>query len=549
VQAQCSMPNPQTLPLIFKFSNFQIRMKSLFIISALLLNFSLSAQNSKGWHLKDKATEKVYGISLDRAYEFVKDRTATPVIVAVIDSGVDTLHEDLQPVLWRNPREIPGNGIDDDHNGYVDDIFGWNFLGGKDGRNVGKDSHETDRVYHQYREQFSAVTSDTMLSEQDKSAYILWKRAAREKERSIRPAAELAGLKAYLKQLQFHDSILRIALQKDKFTGEELGNYEATSESVKQSKLAFHGFLKRNNALLNTNDDILRNFSQWLKGEVEKAHAGQQAPTDYRAAIVKDDYSNFADRFYGNPDVKGPDPFHGTHVSGIIGAVRNNEKGIDGVAGNVKVMTLRAVPDGDEHDKDIALAIRYAVDHGARIINMSFGKGLSPEKGWVDEAVRYAERKGVLIVHAAGNEHQNIDTSWNFPSSVYTGGKRAANWITVGASADAIKGELPAGFSNYGKKEVDVFAPGVQIISTIPGGNKYGPASGTSMAAPVVSGLAAFLLSYYPKLTAKDLKYVLETSAIKEPALGNSCVTGGVVNAYEAVKLAAKYKKRSAKGR
>jgi subtilisin family serine protease len=352
-------------------------------------------------------------------------------------------------------------------------------------------------------------------------------------------------MKRYLQQLQLHDSILRLALQKNKFTGEELGTFQPLTEPVKQSKQAFHGFLKQNNALASSNEDILQNFSQWLKGEDEKLKAKDQPPLNYRSEIVQDNYYDINDRSYGNKDVMAGDPFHGTHVSGIIGAVRNNGKGINGIASYIQIMTLRAVPDGDEHDKDIALAIRYAVDNGAKIINMSFGKGLSPEKNWVDDAVRYAESKGVLLVHAAGNDHKNIDTAWNFPNPQYASSmNRASNWISVGASADGLKAELPASFSNYGKKEVDIFAPGVQIISTIPGGNKYGPASGTSMAAPAVTGVAAFLLSYYPKLKAKDLKYILETSAIREPSLQGTCVTGGLLNAYEAVQLADSYTKR-----
>jgi len=245
-------------------------------------------------------------------------------------------------------------------------------------------------------------------------------------------------------------------------------------------------------------------------------------------------------------------PFHGTHVAGIIGAVRNNNKGIDGIADNVRIMAIRAVPDGDEHDKDVALAIRYAVDNGARIINMSFGKSFSPEKVWVDDAVRYAESKGVLLVHAAGNDGSNVDTVENFPNATYiSGSKKASTWLTVGASGDSRNGGVVASFSNYGKNEVDVFAPGHQIYSTIPGGNTYGDASGTSMASPVTAGVAAFLLSYYPTLTGVQLKYIIENSAVKPldkvtvphtgatVSLSDISKTGGLLNAYEAVKLAA----------
>ena len=302
----------------------------------------------------------------------------------------------------------------------------------------------------------------------------------------------------------------------------------------------------------NNNFDITnKQIIEGMEGELRKGLAATEAPRDFRGEIVQDNPNDINDRFYGNNDIMANTPMHGTHVSGIIAGVRGNGKGIDGVADNVRIMTLRAVPDGDEHDKDIALAIRYAVDNGARIINMSFGKSFSPQKHWVDDAVQYAESKGVLLVHAAGNDGRNLDTTYNYPTPVLAGNKRASNWLTVGASGDPKGGGLVANFSNYGKKEVDVFAPGVNIYSTVPGGNTYRSMSGTSMAAPVTSGVAAFLLSYYPSLTPQQLKQVIEKSTVApgmkvtNPETGNAVDLselsrmGGVINAYEAAKLAA----------
>jgi subtilisin family serine protease len=282
--------------------------------------------------------------------------------------------------------------------------------------------------------------------------------------------------------------------------------------------------------------------------------AKEVEPTNYREDIVKDNYYNLNDRFYGNNDVMGPSPLHGTHVSGIIGAQRDNGIGADGVADNVKVMTIRAVPDGDEYDKDIALAIKYAVDNGAKVINMSFGKDISPEKKWVDEAVRYAEMKDVLIVHAAGNDGENTDSTGNFPNpDLQVFQKKATNFITVGASSDPkIGGDFVADFSNYGKNTVDVFAPGVKIYSTIPGGNNYGFLKGTSMASPVVAGVAALIRSYFPELSASQIKYAIEKSVVAGPgikvtkpgtkdtvSIASLCASGGFINAFSAVKIAA----------
>lgn len=272
-------------------------------------------------------------------------------------------------------------------------------------------------------------------------------------------------------------------------------------------------------------------------------------PIPYRKNIVGDDENNINDTNYGNNDIMAANPMHGTHCAGIIAAAHNG-KGVDGAADNVKIMSLRVVPDGDEHDKDIALAIRYAVNNGAKIISMSFGKGFSPKKKWVDEAFAYAESKNVLLVHAAGNDAEDIDVKDNFPNPNFVNGGKAGNVITVGASNDPSTGSYTASFSNYGKKEVDVFSPGVKIYSTLPGGHNYGNLSGTSMACPLVAGIAALTLEYFPNLTAKQLKYVIEKSSqnpgvkVDKPGteekvdMSELCKTGGIVNAYEAVKLA-----------
>jgi subtilisin family serine protease len=270
--------------------------------------------------------------------------------------------------------------------------------------------------------------------------------------------------------------------------------------------------------------------------------------------IVGDDYQDVTQRNYGNSDVIGPDPMHGTHVAGIIGAVRDNDLGIQGIAPAPRIMVIRAVPDGDERDKDVANAIRYAVDNGAQVINMSFGKGQSPFKGAVDDAVKYADSKGVLMVHAAGNEAADNDTTANFPTRRYLSGGEPTNWIEVGASSWQPGDALPAPFSNYGSKSVDVFAPGVDIYSSVPGA-KYQRESGTSMASPVVAGVAALIMSYYPELTATQVKQVILDSATRYPIqvrlpgeeegaattipFSQLSITGGVVNAYAALQLAA----------
>jgi subtilisin family serine protease len=525
----------------------------------VLLSAAIFAQKDevpKGWHMLDKQTSGYYGISVDKAYDFIKSKKlkGKEVIVAVIDSGVDTAHEDLRSILWHNPKEIPGNGIDDDKNGYVDDVYGWNFLGGRDGKSVEQDSYEAARVYHNLKSKWDG--KEATLSKDDQEEYKMWKRSESEVAGDTKTnGLELIFMKKAYNSALKSDSILRKAMGKEKYTGKELDAFYPTEADVKKAKTMLMQLFQGNDALEASNEEFLEGFGDYVDGEEKKATAATTPPVAFRANIVKDNYNDFNDKFYGNPDVmaSAKSALHGTHVSGIIAADRKNGLGMDGIADNVKIMMIRAVPDGDEHDKDIALAIRYAADNGAQVINMSFGKSFSPEKKWVDDAVRYAETKGVLLVHAAGNDAKNIDTTFNFPTPLFLDGKRPTNWITVGASGDPKAGGLTASFSNYGKKEVDVFAPGVKIYSTVPGGNTYQNLQGTSMASPVVAGLAALILEYFPTLSPAQVKMVIEKSSIKQDKVKNPETgdmvplsdlsrSGGIINAYEAVKLASTIK-------
>jgi cell wall-associated protease len=520
---------------------------------------SAKTELPKGWHLLDKEKDGFYGISVNRAYDFAKLKKlkSKTVLVAVIDSGVDTLHEDLKDILWVNPKEIPGNGADDDHNGYADDVHGWNFIGGKDGTNVKDDSQEEARVYYAFKSKFDSAGLDTTsMSAGDKDNYHMWLKA----RKTIMGDGSDNGIDLY----QLHralsasirsDSILQKAMGKLEYTGNDLDTFQTRTTETKSAKTWFLYMFKADKIMDMTNQSFLTEFKEEVDAEDKKAAVKESAPEAYRKEIVKDNEDDFSDRYYGNTDIMAGDPMHGTHVCGIIGAERGNGKGIDGVADNVRIMMIRVVPNGDEHDKDVALGIRYAVDNGARVINMSFGKNLSPEKPWVDSAVMYAESKGVLLVCAAGNDNADIDTTDHFPNPHFRRSTTTAtNWITVGASSDPLAepgfSSLTASFSNYGKNEVDVFAPGTRIYSTVPG-NKYENLQGTSMAAPVVTGIAALILEFYPNLTPQQLKYCIEKSAIapatkvKVPGSENTlvnlsdiCRSGGIVNAYEALKLA-----------
>ncbi len=541
-----------------------IRGNVLAAVIGMCFTYATYAQTEtpKGWHLMDWETSKLHGISLKKAYDLLqqKNKKAQQVIVAVLDSGVDTTHEDLKDILWKNPKEIPGNGIDDDKNGYIDDIYGWNFLGGPNGKSLKKAGDERARVYHRWKEQFLGKYIDTaQLDLQQKLNYRMWLKAANELNFSQEEMTELMFIEVTAKALKRHDKVLRQEMGVEEYSCEKLEKFDPITKTARDAKLGFLTVMKMLQMDPEEKNTLaLKELDEYIEGKKLAFESKEVAPYNFRAEIVGDNYFDFNDRYYGNNDVMGPGPTHGTHVSGIIAAKRNNI-GIDGVADQVKLMTLRIVPDGDEYDKDVALAIRYAVDNGAKIINMSFGKSFSPEKSWVDSAIKYAEQKDVLLIHASGNDAENIDSVENFPNPWLSPWKVfAKNYVTVGASSDLTLGpSIAADFSSYGKTQVDLFAPGVKIYSTMPGGNNYGNLKGTSMATPIVTGIAAILKSYFPHLSAIEIKNILEQSVFKPEAdiacikpgsdqekvsFANLSKTGGIVNAYNAVRTALEYK-------
>jgi len=479
-------------------------------------------------------------MSLAKAYQFVADKKATTVIVAVIDSGIDIDHEDLKDNVWTNSDEIAGNGKDDDKNGYIDDIHGWNFLGGEG--TATPEQLEVTRIYKKLSAKYGDKTAD-QISEKEKEEYAYYQKVKKDFEKRI---------------------------------AEATGNYEYYQKTKKylttSNEEAIKKFGKENYTIadLNTLDEADRNpmlmqiiGNGGTVAEVEKQldgglkYYGSQVNTmynlDFNGRTTGDNAYDIKDTPYGNAFTIGSidDEMHGTHVSGIALATRNNSKGMNGVAKNVKLMSVRTVPDGDEYDKDVALAIRYAADNGAKVINMSFGKSYSPNADWVNEAIKYAASKDVLLVHASGNDGKNIDKSDNFPTDAPDKiNEYADNVITVGAMTRNYDENLVATFSNYGKLNVDIFAPGLEIYSTIPK-NEYKSIQGTSMAAPEVAGVAALVRSYYPQLSASQVKHILMNSGTKvdldvllpkgegkKVPFSDLSVSGRVLNAYNALKMA-----------
>jgi subtilisin family serine protease len=496
-----------------------------------------------------------FGMNTQMAYSKVLNSKKTnPVIVAIIDSGVDTDHEDLEKNIWVNEDEIPGNNIDDDKNGYIDDVNGWNFLGNANGENINDVRLEVTRIYAHLRLKYDSILEDdyNIMDSMEYNLYLEVKDKVESKINSGKKQAE--SFSAIIDLYGGYDEQL-----KEYFNGEytlkQLKKIKKKSELF-ESASAMKGIYSSGLSF-----SSLKSMVKYSTDQLEYNYNPDINP---RAEVIGDNLSDINDKFYGNNDVEGPDASHGTHCAGIVGAVRNNGIGNDGVANNVKLMSVRAVPNGDEWDKDIALAIRYAVDNGAKVVNMSFGKSYSPNKELVIEAIRYSEDKGVLLVHAAGNSSLNNDTTSHFPTPRYSSMSESfSNWIEVGASTRFKKAKvkkeylvrdgLAAEFSNYGKEYVDVFAPGHDIYSTVPS-SEYDTFNGTSMAAPMVAGVAALLKSYYPSLSMIEIRDIIFQSVTDhkehltllpgsneiEVAFGDLSVTGGVVNVYNAVLLAEK---------
>lgn len=500
---------------------------------------------AEDWHLESADSDPYYGTGTEKAYtEFLADKKPKKkVVVAIIDSGSDIDHEDLYANAWVNRDEISGNNEDDDNNGYIDDMHGWNFIGGADGSNVEYDTYELTRLYRAAKEQYEDADPAT-LSGDELEAYNEYKDLKDAYQAKMMEAqqmgAQIGGITQALNAAHQFFGVSDI----DSVSADQLAPSEddqPMASQLKQLVSAFHANGIKESDIKDAAEEVESMTKYYLNLDYDERE------------IVGDDYEDLSNRFYGNNDVIGTHNSHGTHVAGIVGAGRNNSVGMNGIA-TVELMIIRTVPDGDERDKDVANAIRYAAENGADIINMSFGKSYSPYKEYVDSAIKYADSVGVLMVHAAGNDGNDIDTAANYPSRYYEDGGMAANWITVGASSWHEDEGLTAPFSNYGAVNVDIFAPGVDIYSTFPD-NEYNAISGTSMAAPVVSGVAALILSYYPELTTQQLRDVImnsvtipEQKEVVKPGsqtgelvpFSSLSVTGGIVNVAEALKLADK---------
>lgn len=457
------------------------------------------------WHRLDLQQDGFFGASSDRAYrELLTGKTGQPVTVAVLDNGFDTDHEMLRPELWVNEGEVAGNGIDDDGNGFIDDIHGWNFAGDADSA-FHYDNYDLTRMVRRGRAQGGGTAHQALEAELKKE-----RQEAREKLEQARKR------KATLDEI-----VARLGT--DNPTLEDFRNFQPKNAVENQIRSRLNTDLKRMGYA-----DFYRDFiEKEIEKQLDALHYGYNLDfVPHRNIRV-----NNGDTTYwpGNANLFGKKTEHGTHVASIV------------AGDSVRVMVVRLGYLG-LRDEDIARGIRYAVDNGAKVINMSFGKEKrSLNNAMVDAAVQHAVANDVLLVQAVGNSDEDRDGEKGiyYPSSRHSyGGQAVSQWISVGASGQHDDETLKASFSNYGKTTVDVFAPGVSIHAAAPG-NAYAKHDGTSMAAPVVAGLAGLIRSHYPDLTAAQVKEIIVNSVTKSHRLADRCVSGGVVSTYTALQLAA----------
>ncbi|TXF74996.1 S8 family serine peptidase [Chryseobacterium sp.] len=505
-------------------------MKKILIAACFMTGFASFAQTAAPldpmmdkdlmtWYHKDFSSANVYGVNTQNAYKYLESKGLKPktVIVGVLDSGVEVDHPGLIKNMWKNPNEVPNNGKDDDNNGYVDDIHGWNFIGGKSG-DIDVDNMEVTRVVKKYQSVFEGADSTVNKANQAKmpEEFAMYMKA---KEIFTKKSMEAKqGYETYSRIQKMIPSMVALLNGKN-LTPEAV----AAIKPANQEQAMAVSVLTQISADPSLAGKSPAEVQKFLDAQMKEAldYFGPQATKQYnldfdpRASIVGDNYDNYSEKSYGNNHYEGADAKHGTHVAGIIAGLPQGTEVQYGVGyKTAKIMTVRAVPDGDERDKDVANAIRYAVDNGAKILNMSFGKPVSPGKNVVWDAFKYAQDNGVLLVKAAGNENENISENVYYPTNfknVTDAKPFVSNMIVVGASTNNNE-MLRADFSNYNQKMVNVFAPGEKIYSTVPDG-KYEYLQGTSMAAPVVAGAASVLLAYMPNLTpAEVIESLVKTS-------------------------------------
>lgn len=562
-------------------------MKKMFLFLALSLFANMTyAQLLKNGSSNDKKQsdldwfncsfdkDGIYGAEVNKAYDFLKDKKIKKrPVVAIIGTGLDIEHEDLKDAIWKNPKEKKINGKDNDKNGYIDDIHGWNFLGGKDGTVMEKTMEEGDREfirlfdkgYGKYfydGENFYQMINDKKTKVPAPDNMNEYRYYVNRVLSESRIAGSYGGyqLSYLIRDYGKHfDRMMRAKYPNQELTQKEFGICYDPKAAKRDSlsEVAFMIYIMGFTVSQTDSWDVVHNAIKsgdqitMAKEEYEKAM--QQYGNDGRKEIVGDNYLDLNDYKYGNNVLLTSDAFAGTMLGGIIAANRENDWGMNGIMDKAELMTLRVkANEGEPYLKDVVLAIRYAVDNHADIIMLPQQATLYPDnqKKWVDEALKYAESKGVLVVVPTREYSVDMAKMEFYPNRWMTGEKELTNLMIV-ASSD--KNGNPSMSSNYGAKEVDLFAPGTDVYSSYTG-DTYQKASGAGLAAAATVGVAALIKAYYPELSGSQIRNLLIKSVtsradaevekgirVKDRVtqdlflFGDLCLSKGILNAYNAV--------------
>jgi subtilisin family serine protease len=509
------------------------------VVKEITINDSLI--DNATWLYKDIIKDSISGISLEKAKNTIlKNKTGREIIVAVIDSKFDINHEVLKDYIWTNPKEIL-NYKDDDNNGFVDDIYGWNFIGNSQGENVIDANYEYVRYIRHYSGRFENKTIDN-VKEGDKEKFILYIEVKEKLETELIKAKN---------RLDYSNNIFEKYVEARDALQSYFPNYNYTLDVLNEidttgNNLATH--VKEISEVIKWGETNEMNVST---NTSYKSGLNKHLNIDFNErSLVGDNPYDINDTIYGNNKtfnfLKHYD--HGTRVSSVITNLFKYS------SSKLKILPISISPAGSYHDKDLALAIRYAVNNGAKVINMSFAKEYSINKEWVFEAFKYAEKHNVVIVRAAGNDSYDLGNyNITYPMDNENNGKEVSdNFLLVGSSTYKANENLKANFSSYGKNDVDVFAPGDNLFTAKPF-NKYMLDRGTSLSAALISGVAALLFSHYPNLTASQVKHIIMDSGIeytfpvktptkedkdKMTPFNQLSKSGKVVNAYNALIMA-----------
>lgn len=514
---------------------------------------NLKKDKIDNWYVLDN--EKQAGINLEKAYDLFKGKKGYRLIVAVIDTELDIDHEDLKNQIWINKGEIPNNNIDDDDNGYIDDIHGWNYVGSKKGDNILYTSYEYVRIVRKFDSLFKDYSLISEVPKKDYKNFKLYQKAYIKYNSEIENRnSEIARYKRMKTRYKKGKSIAKKYFPKEDYTVDKLDSLKLSVIDEDEKKLISSLAYYVKNGIDEKWCDNYVKFEEFKLNTLLSLSYNDRSLTNDNA----DDINDYP---YGNNDVQGTQVIsHATQIASLIAAKRNNNIGIDGINDLVEIMPLSIATVGNEFDKDIALAIRYAVDNGAKIINMSLGKEFSMYPDWVNDAIKYAQEKNVLIITSSGNNGLDIDKNDDFPTDNMNGVETVKNFIKVGNTSKNINSKLIFSNSNYGKNNVDIYAPGTKISCLSRSGKITD--TGTSLSSAVVSGVASLLFSYYPDLTAIEVKNIIMQSGTSYDLMvlkpypngeernpnkvpfSSLSKSGKIVNAYNALLMAEEVSKK-----